>query len=81
MNTQTGHLLTMVGEHIADGEFEQDTDSVGMLRTAGRYPDVRSNVMYELKLDGGQTLNLYDVHKDPDDREHVYHCRLKPLGD
>jgi len=71
----------MVGEHIADGEFEQDTDSLGTFRTQGGYPDVRSNVMYELKLDGGTTINLYDVHKDPDDREHKYHFRLKPVGD
>jgi hypothetical protein len=76
--TQTGHLYTKVGEHIAKGEFRQDTDCHGMFQAEGDYPDVRSNVLYELNLEGGATVNLFEVHKDPNDWNHVYHLKLKP---
>jgi len=81
MNTpQTGHLHTQAGEHIAVGEFTKDTDVQGTFRADGPYPDVRSNVLYELKLDGGSSVNVLEAHKDPDDRNHVYHLKLKPQG-
>lgn len=78
--SQTGHLHTQTGEHVATGEFLKDTDVQGTFRADGPYPDVRVNVLYELKLDGGSTVSVLEAQKDPDDRNHTYHLKLKPQG-
>lgn len=75
-----GHIHTATGEHLAAGEFTKDTEVQGTFRAEGPYPDVRANVLYELKLDDGTSIHLVEVQKDPDDRQHIYHLKLGPVG-